>query len=455
MSEHTRLLFAPGDLRAEGVDDASLVAAIGEVESAWVQAQAATGLISAEVRAEAVTGIEATVRELTGDTAALTTLAEDAESGGNPVIPFVTAVRYRLAPAAARIVHRGLTSQDVMDSALGILIGRAFARIDADLEAITATLVTLSENHARTLCLARTLTQPALPTTFGLRAATWAAEAEEIRRGTPQPATLQVGGAAGTRAAIREFAGKATMTLLREFAIAVGGPDAALTPVPTPWHTDRIRVLTWAGHLAACVALGSTIARTVLIGTRPEVGELRLSATGASSAMPQKANPTSAVLLHRNGMRAPGALATVTTAAAEAVEERSDGAWHAEWAPLAELMVLALSSLSLLEDMVAGLSVEAETMRRNLDAASPGIYGERLTTAFGDRLTKTQIQEIIVPGGDPSARLAAALADTPGDTPPRAELEGFFAPEDYLGEAEDIRQTIISTITDHPADPAL
>ena len=243
--------------------------------------------------------------------------------------------------------------------------------------------------------------------------------------------------------------------LERGYCLMVGGPDAALSPVPTPWHTDRIRVLTWAGHLAACVALGSTIARTVLIGTRPEIGELRLSATGASSAMPQKANPTSAVLLHRNGMRAPGALATVTTAAAEAVEERSDGAWHAEWAPLAELMVLALSSLSLLEDMVAGLSVEPEAMRRNLDAASPGIYGERLTTAFGDRLTKTQIQEIIVPGGDPSARLATALADTPGPTPPRAELEGFFAPEDYLGEAEDIRQTIISTITDRPAAPAL
>ena len=198
------------------------------------------------------------------------------------------------------------------------------------------------------------------------------------------------------------------------------------------------------------MTVGASIARDVLIGTRPEVGELSLAATGGSSAMPQKVNPTSAVLLHRNGMRAPGLMATLTSTAAEAIEERSDGAWHAEWPALSELMGLAVSSLIMLQTMVEGLSVKPDAMRKNVDAASPGIYAERLTIAFGDRLTKTQVQDIIAPGGDPVAALKAALGQADDD------LESFFSPENYLGDAEDIRQTIIAAINGpEPVSPGL
>ncbi|GAA1638288.1 MULTISPECIES: lyase family protein [Brevibacterium] len=442
----TRLLFAPGDLRgADSVDDAALVGAIGEVESAWVTAQAAAGLVSAETRTAVTGAVDAVTWDLQADAEALAGLAADAESGGNPVIPFLTRVRARLTPEAGRALHRGLTSQDVMDSALGLLVTRTIAETRARLDVITEALRSLSEAHADTLCLARTLTQPALPTTFGLRVATWAAEVAEVAALTPRSDAVQVGGAAGTRAAIREFAGDRTEALLREFEVQLRGPDAALSPTPVPWHTDRVRVLTWATHFTQCVGVGSSIARNVLIGTRPEVGELALAATGGSSAMPQKTNPTVAVLLHRNGMRAPGLLATVATTGAAAVEERSDGAWHAEWPALSALMVLALSSLALLEEMATGLSARPEAMRRNLDAAGPGIYGEKLTIVFGDRLSKDAITEILSGSGDPAERLGAALSATPGPVPDPAELEGFFAPSSYLGEAEGIRETIIRT----------
>ena len=453
---HTRLLFAPGDLRgAESIDDAALITAIGDVEAAWVNAQSAAGLISADQRTDAVEAIEASAWSLAADSGALETLAADAEAGGNPVIPFLTAVRSRLVPATGRIVHRGLTSQDVIDSALGVLVSRAVRQTQAALEGITARLVALSDTYAETLCLARTLTQPALPTTFGLRVATWAAEIDEVRRLTPVIDYVQVGGAAGTRAAIREFAGERTEVLLREFQVQLRGPDAALAAVPVPWHTDRVRVLTWGTHFTQCVTVGASIARDVLIGTRPEVGELRLAATGGSSAMPQKTNPTSAVLLHRNGMRVPGAMATLVTTAAEAVEERSDGAWHAEWPTLAELMTLALSSLTLLEETVAGLSADAARMRTNLDAASPGIFAEKVTTVFGDRLSKAQVAEITTPGGDPEQRLRDALAQSSGssDDPTPPDVEGFFAPENCLGEAEDIRRTIIAAIAERDPRP--
>lgn len=456
---HTRFLFAPGDLRgAEAIDDVALVSALGDVESAWINAQAHAGLISADARAEAVVGIEAATRSLLADPSEIEALAADAEPGGNPVIPFLTAVRSRLGQEASRALHKGLTSQDVMDSALGLLMARVARQTHARLDVIAELLVGLSAAHAATICLARTLTQPALPTTFGLKVAAWAAEVQEVQSLTPHIDYVQIGGAAGTRAAIREFAGSQTEALIREFHVQLRGPDAALTAVPVPWHTDRVRVLNWASHLTQCVTVGASIARDVLIGTRPEVGELSLASTGGSSAMPQKLNPTSAVLLHRNGMRVPGAMATLTSTAAEAIEERSDGAWHAEWPALSELMGLAVSSLTMLQKMVEGLRVNPKAMRANVDAASPGIFAERLNIAFGDRLTKTEIQEIIAASSEPVAALKSALDKHPasGDSTGDDDVEGFFSPENYLGDAEDIRQTIVATINGpEPVAPGL
>jgi 3-carboxy-cis,cis-muconate cycloisomerase len=447
---HTRFLFAPGDLRgAEAIDDTALISAIGQVETAWIVSQGRVGLVSSETRAEVAAAIEATVRSLTDDHTQIQTLGENAESGGNPVIPFLALVRERLSPEASRCLHRGLTSQDVIDTAIGLLVSRVVRHMQARLEVIGAALVDLSEAHANTLCLARTLTQPALPTTFGLKAAAWAAEVNEVQGQAPYVDYVQVGGAAGTRAAIRWFAGDSTDSLLREFHVQMVGPDAALTQIPVPWHTDRVRILSWGSHLAQCVTVGASIARDVLIGVRPEIGELSLSSTGGSSAMPHKSNPTSAVLLHRNGMRVPGSLATLTTTAAEAVEERSDGAWHAEWPALSELMTLAISSLIILDELIASLTVNAEAMRENLDAASPGIYGEKLNIVFGDRLTKDQVAQIVAPGSDPVAALAEAVGDEDG-------IDEFFTPESYLGEAEDIRRSILATINDSgPQEPDL
>ncbi|WP_062245156.1 lyase family protein [Brevibacterium epidermidis] len=437
---HTRFLFAPGDLRgSEAIDDAAFITAIGQVETAWIVAQGRVGLVSSEIRAEVAAAIDATIRTLTDDPTQLQTLGEDAESGGNPLIPFLALVRSRLSSEASRCLHRGLTSQDVIDTAIGLLVSRVVRQMQARLEVIGASLVELSDAHAQTLCLARTLTQPALPTTFGLKAAAWAAEVNEVQGQAPYVDYVQVGGAAGTRAAIRWFAGDSTESLLREFHVQMVGPDAALTQIPVPWHTDRVRILSWGSHLAQCVTVGASIARDVLIGVRPEIGELSLASTGGSSTMPHKSNPTSAVLLHRNGMRVPGALSTLTTAAAEAIEERSDGAWHAEWPALSELMTLAISSLIILDEMIAGLRVNAEAMRVNLDAASPGIYGEKLGIVFGDRIDKDTRAAIIAPGSDPVAALRAEIGDEDG-------IEEFFTPESYLGEAEDIRRTILATI---------
>ncbi|RBP62792.1 3-carboxy-cis,cis-muconate cycloisomerase [Brevibacterium sanguinis] len=439
----TRSLFAPGDRRGtEAVNDLALVAALGEVETAWVESQARTGLITEAVRAEAIAGIESTIRSCLSDASGVDDLDREAESGGNPVIPFLRIVRNGLGAEASRALHRGLTSQDVVDSAIGLLVSRIVRENIAVLGAVCDRLAELSTEHASTLCLARTLTQPALPTTFGLRAANWAAKIHDVLALAPVVEAVQIGGAAGTRAAIRELAGESTEALLREFHVQLRGPDAALTAPPPPWHGNRGRVLHWGSHLAQCVAVASTIARDILVGARPEIGEITLAVSGGSSAMPHKLNPTSAVLLHRNGMRAPGALSTLASAAAEAVEERSDGAWHAEWPALAELLTLARSSLSLFEETIDAVVPHPEAMRRNLDAAGPGVLSERLSIVLGDRVTKEQLQNALQPGSDPAEELERAL----GGTVDREEIDSLLDPANYLGDAEEIRRSILQTI---------
>lgn len=436
----SRMLFSPGETAgSELIDDVALVAAIGDAESAWLDAQAAVGLIAEEIRAEAADGIAAVVRLCSDSASELRDLSSAAESGGNPIIPFLARVRQGLSPQASRAIHRGLTSQDAMDTAMTVLIARAMTATDAGLDEACRILARLSKEHASTVCLARTLTQPALPTTFGLRAANWAATLNEVVRAAPATATVQIGGAAGTRAAIREFAGDRADGLVAAFISRIHPPTTAYDDF-VPWHTNRTRIVVWATHFAQCIAACATIARDVLIGTRPEIGELVLGSTGGSSAMPHKHNPTAAVLLHRNGLRAPAALATIAAAAADAVEERSDGAWHAEWPALAELIALAASSASILTEMLRGLAADPAAMQHNLDAAGIGVMSERLSVRFGDRLTKAQIGEVVAAGTAPAAASALDALLGPGD------YAGLFDPSDYLGDAETIRRRILAAL---------
>ena len=360
-------LFWPGDERAgELLSDAALLAAMVEVEAAWLDALVAAGIAPADAK----TDLSGLVHE-----ADVPGIAVTAESGGNPVIPLVALLRERVGTdtEAARWLHRGLTSQDVVDTALVLGTRAAADRIRGDLDDQVRTLVALVAEHRDTPMVGRTLTQHAVPTTFGLKAAQWLTgilDAADAVAALAFP--VQLGGAAGTMAAATELAGvEGARRLAAATAERLGLADGP------PWHTTRTTT-TRAGDAAVTATdAWGRMANDVLTLGRPEIGELTEGTGGGSSTMPHKANPVLSTLIRRAALTTPQLAATLHLAAASSVDERADGAWHAEWATLRTLLRRTCVAGSQATDLLAGLRVHPHRMRATLDAARDDVLAEQ------------------------------------------------------------------------------
>ncbi|WP_432505965.1 lyase family protein [Kineococcus arenarius] len=441
-------LFWPGLHRAgEAFGDAAFAGAMVRVEAAWLDALAAAGL--SPVGGDVLDGAASALGP-----AELAQLGEAGEGGGNPVLPLVALLRERAGAAAgadaAAAVHRGLTSQDVVDTALQLCARDVVAQLRPEVDAQVAALAALAARHRGTPAVARTLTQHALPTTFGARVASWLTallDARDALDALP-PAPAQFGGAVGTLAGLVERLAAA----LPAGADAAAAADAVAADAARrlglahrpPWHTAR-RPVTVLGDAFVAVtdALGH-VAADVLTASRSEVAELREPAApgrGASSTMPQKRNPALSVLLRRTADTAPALAAQLHAAAAGAGDERPAGAWHTEWAALAALARTTLAAARQATELLGGLEVDTAAMARNLDAALPGALAERLVPALAQLPTPGG------PLGTAGAREAVAAADVAAlreelvrrtTVPPERvdELLGRLAdPRGYLGTA--------------------
>lgn len=391
-------LLSPVTVGHDGiVADAAILDALVEAEVALVRAYVAVGT-APDAAAEAV------AMSWSSDRLDVAGLARHAVAGGNPVIPLVGALR-DAAPADARIwVHRGATSQDILDSALMLVARRAATSILASLHALEAALAAFAADTRDQVAAARTLTQHAVPTTIGLRASTWL---RGVRRASSRLAEArdqlcaQLGGAAGTLASFVEIAGTdAAASLPAAFATELGlaAPDA-------PWHTTRWPVTELGDALVQTVDAVGVLAADVATLSRTEIGELSEGSGGGSSAMPQKRNPAASVLIRSAALRAPQLGATLHLASALAVDERPDGAWHAEWPTLRDLLSLALGASAHAATVVAGLRVDDAAVARNL-AGTPGLLAERLAIALGPEVGAKGAARLV---GESAAALPAAL----------------------------------------------
>lgn len=440
-------MFSPGwaaTPAAESVSEEALADALLEVEAAWGEVLAEHGHASHEDAAalSAIRQERAQLPEL-----APASLAEAAAGGGNPVIPLIGRLRAELKARGAgdSALHRGATSQDILDTALALLARRSVEQTLADLDAAAEPLAQLADAHRDTLCTAHSLTQHALPTVFGLKAAVWldgltasAVRLQEAAGLLP----LQWGGAVGTQAALAEMVGTAGA---RELTAALG-LKLGLSVPGLPWHVQRQPVLSLASALAGVTASLGKAAGDVLTLQRPEVGELREPAAagkGGSSAMPQKQNPVLATLIRTGALSAPGHLATLHQAAAAADDERPDGAWHAEWPSLAELLRITGGAAHRARELFEGLMVNTETMAANLSAAGDTLLSERLMLALADQLPrgKPQLQELIAAHAQGQADLRATLTEAVGDA---HAVDSLLDPGGYLGRADELIDAAIA-----------
>lgn len=418
--------------------DRAVLRAILDVEVQWVGCLEAAGLAPDGAMDAALTHADARTFDLSA-------LALASRRGGNPVIPALDELRRRVAgtsrEAAARL-HTGLTSQDVLDTALVLVVRRAGEVVVADLRSAASSLVRLSQAHSRAPALARTLSQAAGPTTVGLRLATWLeAVVDAGRRLEDVLARLpvQVGGSFGTREALAQLC-RGRQVGVSSLVADLAGRLGVTTTIP--WQTRRSVVTRIGEALAEVVVTAGRVAGDTLLLGRPEVGEVVERApggSGGSSAMPHKRNPTTAVLLRSLAIAAPHDLAALVSAAGQAVDERSDGAWQAEWPALVGLVRGAVAAAGLLEELAAGLEVVEARALANLHAAGDAVLSELASRRLEGQGEAGGAVAAAVAGGEP---LADALrVHVPHLT--AAELAELTDPTTYLDSAESLRRAIL------------
>ena len=411
-------VFGRGDV---DTGDQAWLAAMLDTEAALARALERAGLAPAGAGA-------AVTQAANAGTIDAADLGRRAALTGNPVPALVRALTRSVPAAAAAAVHRGATSQDIIDTAAMLLARRALAAIVADVSAAADAAAGLAAAHRDTVMIGRTLLQQAVPVTFGLVAAGWLTGLDEARANLDRVRAgrlaVQFGGAAGTLSSLGADGPRVAALLAEELGL----------PLPVlPWHTDRLRIVEVAASCACAAAALGKIARDVTLLAQSEVAEVRegdvgdvggvgdvrgvegegsaASETaggenarrGGSSAMPHKRNPVAAIAVLGCTRRVPGLLATLA-AAAEQEHQRAAGAWHSEWEPFADLLRLTGSAASWGADLLAGLRMDPARMRANLDSARGLPLAERVAGLLAPAVGAVAAHDLIAQA---SARAAA------------------------------------------------
>ncbi|MFI6034561.1 3-carboxy-cis,cis-muconate cycloisomerase [Streptomyces sp. NPDC051315] len=414
-------LLAPGwtgSPAATATGDGAFLRALLEAEAALTRAQEGLGL--------APEGAGAAVTAAAAGAFDARSLAERARGGGNPVIPLVADLTEAVGGEYGPYVHRGATSQDIMDTATMLVAVRTLDLVLADLDRTGRALARLAAEHRDTPMPGRTLTQHAVPTTFGLKAAGWRSlvldardRVTAVRDGLP----AQLGGAAGTLAAFTAYGAEDATALPAAYARELGLREPRL-----PWHTLRTPIADLAGCLAFTAGALGKLAVDVLALARTETAEVAEGSGGGSSAMPHKANPVRSTLIAAAARRAPQLAATLYGSLA-AEDERPAGAWHAEWEPLRDLLRLAGGAARDAAELAEGLRVHPDAMRAHLGLTHGLIVSERLSAELSAVLGRARAKELLT-------RLAPR---TYAEDRPLAEL---------LAEEPEVKDVDLGDLTD-------
>jgi 3-carboxy-cis,cis-muconate cycloisomerase len=428
-------------------DDAAYLQHMLDFEAALARAQAAVGRIPQS----AVAPIAAACRAEAFDLAAL---AEAATRSGNLAIPLVKTLTSNVAKAdaeAARYVHWGATSQDVIDTAAMLGLRAAIDALEADLDRAIAGFAKLARAHRDTAMVARTWLQHALPMPFGLKLAEYAAALHRSKvrliRLRTEALALQFGGAAGTLAALGDNGLVVASRLAAELELPL--PEA-------PWHTHRDRIAEAASVLAIVAGSCGKIARDVSLMMQTDVAEAfepSGEGRGGSSTMPHKRNPVAAATALAAATMAPNLAATIFAAQVHD-HERSAGPWHAEWPTLPSLLLVTSGALAAIVDIAEGLEVDAARMRVNLDATDGLIMAEAVTFALAQKIGKSDAHHLMEAASKQAAtgkrHLRDVLAENPTVTAHLSadQLTKLFEPMAYEGVAQALIDRLLASLDD-------
>lgn len=405
-----------------------------DFEAALARAQARVGLIPPEVVADIELSCDARLFDFDA-------LAIAIGSAGNSAIPLVKALGKQIAARSAeaeRYVHMGATSQDVMDSGLVLQLRRAIVLLERDLSRLADAMAEQAQRHAGTPLAGRTWLQQATPVTLGMKIAGWLGAVTRHRQRLneikPRLLCLQFGGASGSLAALGDQAFSVAEALAGELQLAL--PEQ-------PWHTQRDRLVEFAGLLGLIAGSLGKLGRDVSLLMQTEVGEVfepSAPGKGGSSTMPHKRNPVGAAVMISTATRAPGLVATMLAAMPQE-HERSLGLWHAEWETLPELCCLVSGSLQQALQVIPGLQVDAERMAINLQSTKGLVLAEAVSIALAQRIGRDAAHHLVEQCCRRAVEQGAHLRQVLGETLQVSEqfssdeLDRLLDPAHYLGQA--------------------
>jgi 3-carboxy-cis,cis-muconate cycloisomerase len=423
-------------LRCDEVDkilsESSLLERMLAFEAALAESEGQLGIIPE--RAAAAIARQCTLDSL--DVPALSTAAAKAGNLAVPLVRQLTSAVGNVDPEAARYVHWGATSQDVIDTALVLQTRDAIHLISAELDRICERLAELTHEHRDTVMTGRTWLQHAAPITFGLKTANMLSglmwHRDQLRDVSREFAVVQLGGSVGTLVAFRGNGPAVVAAVAHRLGLAIP---------KIPWHANRERVARLATEFGILSATLGKIARDISLLEQTEVAEVAErweEARGESSTMPQKRNPIGTAVVLSLVLRVPGIVSTLLASMIQE-HERGLGGWQAEWELLPELISMTAAIVHHGSQLLNGLKVDVHRMRANLELTAGTIYAEAISFKLAERIGKPEAHRLVsratARSSERRAHLKSILLEDPEVTAHMTpdEISELFDPFPHLG----------------------
>ena len=429
-SEISASVFADDEIKSL-LSDVEQIRSALEVEAKLAMVQQALGVIP-EGKGDTISRLLSTLKLEPKFLA--TAYAKD----GISTPGLVRLTREQLPAEVGNFLHWGATSQDIEDSAL-VLRLKSLTRIMASrLDTLIALLQQLTESHRHTLTVARTRTQWATPTVFGLKTASWLAplQRQKMRLHSllPRLLVVQLGGAGGTLAAMGVQAAEVSRNLAA--TLDLNSPSM-------PWHNQRDNIVEFSNWLAMTSGIIGKMGQDFLLLAQSEVAEIGFTAAGGSSTMPQKSNPVIAenlvALARFSGTQIGTVHQTLLTA-----NERDGVSMTLERMSLPALISACASSLRLAIAAIDNIEIRGKTMLANLEKSNGMVLAEAAVFELSKFIDRKQATEIVYKAcRDASDNGRHLIAELSKSSDAEVDWEQLKNPQNYLGVAQDFIDRVL------------
>jgi adenylosuccinate lyase len=360
-------------------------------------------------------------------------VAERERTTGHDVAAFVDLVAESIGPEG-RWIHYGLTSSDVLDTGLALQLTEAAPIVVAGAAAYRDALVTKAFEHRDTLTAGRTHGIHAEPTTFGLRLAGFAFEADRnlarLRRAFEGAAVGKLSGAVGTYASVPPSVEQRVMS-----ALGIRAEEVSTQVVPRDRHAELVQAIALAG---AGLERFATEIRNLQRTEVREVEEPFAPGQKGSSAMPHKRNP----ILSERICGLARLLRGYAQAAVENValwHERDISHSSAERVVLPDATTLLDYMQHLALRLVEGMTVNADRMRENLELTHGALHSQRALTALVEAgMSRDEAYRVVQESAQRAWDDGAGFRDLIAEAAPDLDLDSVFGHDEYLRHLPEV-----------------